>query len=131
MKSKFITGLDFHMSPGSDEIYILDAPLVYQSALLKRKVYVPPGFQTDLASVPRVPIVFWFWGGRAHREGVLHDWLYRIDSAPLVSKKVADAVFFEAMESRGKGRMVRYPMWWGVVLGGGGSYHQRNIDFEF
>ena len=131
MKSKFLTELDFHLAPGSDEIYILDKPLIYRSRILNRTIYVPTGFQSDLASVPRVPFVFWFWGGRVHREGVLHDYLYRIDSVPVVSKKVADAVFFEAMTSRGKEVFVRYPIFWGVVIGGGSSYHQRKIDFKF
>jgi hypothetical protein len=124
--AKFLTELDARLLD-DDEVWVLDAPLVYQSDLVGR-VEVPKGFQTDLASVPRVPIVFWFYGGRAHREGVVHDYLYRIDSNPGVDKSIADKVFFEAMECRGKGIFVRWPMYWGVKFGGFGSYHKRMVE---
>lgn len=128
--TKFLTELDFHLKAGSDNIYVLDESLMYHSSLLKRYIEVPVGFETDLASVPRVPFVYSFWGGKAHREGVLHDYLYRIDSFPVVSFSDANEVFFEAMKLRGKGVFVRYPMWWGVCLGGRSSYHKKRVGAE-
>ena len=105
----------------------LVSPLSYESDLLEKIITVPVGFETDFASVPRVPIVYWFWGGRAHREAVLHDYLYRIDSDPVVSEEVANKVFFEAMQARGKGFFVRWPMYWGVCLGGWTAYHKKLV----
>jgi len=127
MKSKFLTDLDFHLKSGSDKIYILDSPLVYYSEILNRTITVPPVFYTDLASVPRLPIVFWFWGGKVHREGVLHDYLFRKDSDPVVSFWMANSIFKEAMIARGKPFCVTYPMFSGVTVGGYPSYHKKMV----
>jgi hypothetical protein len=125
MASKFLTEL--HLSLKSNGIWVLDEPLVYYSDLLKRRVTVPVWFQTDLASVPRVPIVYWWWGGRAHREAIIHDYLYRRDSMPMVSFQVANKVFLEAMKARGKPWYVRHPMYMGVCAGGKSSYHKKMV----
>jgi len=121
--SEFLTELDAKLIK-DDLIWKLDSPLEYVSDILG-KVTVPEGFETDLASVPRVPFVYMMWGGKAHREGVVHDYLYRIDSHPLATYSQANEVFFEAMTVRGKKIYVRYPMWWGVVLGGWSAYHKK------
>jgi hypothetical protein len=121
----FLTELLTELKPGRDDVSILTARLGYYSALLAREIWMPPGFESDGASVPRVPIIYELYGNRAHREGFLHDWLFRIDSVPGVSWTVANAVFLEAMESRGKALGVRYPMYWGVCIGGYFSYHKR------
>jgi hypothetical protein len=111
-----------------DTIWTLDTALVYESDLLKAVITVPMGFQTDFASVPRVPIVYGFFGDRAHRESVIHDYLYRIDSNPIVSRKQADDVFYEAMKLRGKSFLVRWCMWFGVRLGGWTGFHELMVD---
>jgi len=126
--SKFITELDAKLIK-DDRIWKLDSPLIYESDILGL-IEVPEGFETDLASVPRVPFVYMMWGGKAHREGVLHDYLFRIDSVPLASYSQANKVFFEAMTVRGKPDYVRYPMWWGVVLGGWIAYHKKYVGDE-
>lgn len=93
--------------------------LVYYSEILGAEIRVPKCFITDKASVPRVPIVYWFFGDRAHRESVLHDYLFQTQ---LVSFSMANAIFKEAMNARGKSGWVRYGMWAGVALGGYSSY---------
>jgi len=123
--SKFLTDLDARLKD-DDCIWVLDSPLVYESDLLG-KVEVPAGFETDFASVPRVPIAYMMFGDRAHREAVLHDYLYRIDSVPQATYSQANEVFYEAMELRGKGWFVRHAMWLGVVLGGWTAYHKKNV----
>ena len=127
-KSGFMSELDaiFH----DDSIYILAAPLIYWSAVLDCSITVPVGFQTDLASVPRLPVIYSLWGDRAHREAVLHDALYRIDSVPSVSCPQANRVFLEAMESRGVSVWIRWPMYWGVCAFGWCSYHRKKIKDE-
>lgn len=113
----------------TDKIWELDKPLLYRSDILGiGKIEVPPGFQTDFASVPRVPFIYEAYGDKAHYESVLHDYLYRIDSIPQASYSQANDVFLEAMKVRGKGYFVRYGMYWGVVLGGWTAYHKLNVN---
>lgn len=123
---KFLTELKAPLKDGSDEIYVLESPLKYASDLVG-VITVPAGFETDLASVPRLPVLYTLWGGRAHREAVLHDYLYRTDAFPSVEFDQANRVFFEAMTVRDKSWWVRYPMYWGVCLGGRTSYHKRKV----
>ncbi len=102
-------------------------PLIYQSDILAKEVpsivngilTIVTGFVTDFASVPRVPIAYTLFGDKAHHESVPHDFLYQTH---LVSKAIADRVFLEAMTVRKKPAYIRYPMYWGVVLGGKSSY---------
>jgi len=124
--SKFITSLLIDQI--TDEIFELASPLIYQSDILGGlKVEVPAGFQSDGASVPRLPIVYALYGNRAHHEAVLHDFFYRIDSVPEVSFKIANKLFLEAMEVRGKPFYIRWPMYFGVVAGGWTAYHKKLV----
>jgi hypothetical protein len=137
--STFLTELN--LIEIGDKLWRVHESLVYESDLLTRiitdsfgykfnvpgRITVPEGFVTDLASVPRVPIIYYFWGGRCHREAVIHDYLYRIDSDPVVSFSMANKVFLEAAKSRGKSLFIRYPMFWGVCLGGIFSYHKKSV----
>jgi hypothetical protein len=125
--AKFITELEISLKPDSDKIYILDFPLIYKSDVLGT-IKVPKEFYTDFASVPRVPIAYMFFGDRAHREAVLHDYLYRLDSKPQATYMEANRVFLEAMYVRKKSFVVRYIMYLGVVLGGWASYHKRKVE---
>ena len=130
--SQFITELDFRVKPDSDKIFILNNSLIYYSSYLKSLgvdpiVNAPAEFNTDLASVPRVPIIFAMWGNRAHREAVIHDLLFRKDSQPNVGFWVANRVLLEAMEFRGKPAIIRYPMYWGVCIGSYRFYHKRLV----
>jgi hypothetical protein len=124
--AKFCTELDCRLED-DDSIWRLDSELVFESDKLGI-ITVPKGFQTDFASVPRVPIAYTLFGDKAHREAVIHDYLYRIDSAPQASYSQANDCFLEAMKVRGKSWFVRYSMYWGVVLGGWASYHKRLVN---
>jgi len=110
-----------------DTVWKLERSLVYESELLGRVVEIPADFETDLASVPRVPIAYMAFGGRAHREAVLHDYLYRIDSNPVVSFMTANRAFLEAMKALGKSFFVRQAMFMGVCAGGLFSYHKKKV----
>ena len=127
MKSGFLDCLDFHLQLDSDVIGVLDSPLRYWSAMLDCMVELPVGFESDGSSVPRIPFVYIRLGSRSPREGWLHDYLYRTDSVPVVSRPVADAVFKEAMTARGKPVDVRWMMWIGVRIGGWLWYHKRSV----
>lgn len=117
VKSGFLTELEVRSI--DDKRWSLTRPLSYQSDLLDACIHVPEGFVTDFASVPRVPIVYTAFGDRAHRESVIHDYLYQ---KHLVSRKLADKIFLEAMKARGKKWWVRTGMYLGVRLGGRSSY---------
>lgn len=128
--SKFITELDCRLKD-DDSVWILDSTLIYESDLLG-KIVVPMQFETDFASVPRVPIFYMLFGDRAHREAVIHDYLYRKDAQtrkyPYISREKADAVFLEAMENRKKPIFVRWSMYLGVRLGGWTAYHKHKVS---
>jgi hypothetical protein len=123
--AKFLTEL--YVKCISDGVWSLDTPLCYESDIVGI-IEVPAGFQTDFASVPRVPFIYEAFGDRAHREAVLHDYLYRTDSVPLATYSQANNVFFEAMRERGKGYIVSYGMYWGVVLGGWTAFHKKKVE---
>ena len=125
--SKFLTELDPKLKKGSDWVWILQDFLIYESDLVG-KITIKPGFETDLASVPRIPIVYALWGGRAHSEAVVHDYLFRLDAKPTVTFPEANKVFLEAMEVRGKSWYIRYPMYWGVCIGSYGCFHKRLVE---
>ncbi|MEN6622065.1 MAG: DUF1353 domain-containing protein [Smithella sp.] len=126
--SEFLSELEIRLV-GGDSVWELDFSLKYKSDLLNCEIVVPAGFQTDLASVPRwIPIASNALLGRAHREAVIHDYVYRKDSNPIVSESIANKVFLEAMELRGKSWYVRFPMYWGVCIGGWTSYHKMYVN---
>ena len=114
----------------------LNTPLIWEHC--DKRVYIPAGFETDLASVPRVPVVYLCWGDRAHREAVLHDYLYRIDSILWMyglptspDKEEADWLFREAMIGQGVSWWIYHPMYLGVRTGGGSSFHCRKVMDTF
>lgn len=85
----------------------------YRSTILNDEVIVPVGHHTDLASVPRVPLVYILLGGTAMGPAVLHDWLLEIRTP----RKIADQVFREACISEGIVKWKRTLMYLGVRLG--------------
>ena len=90
--------------------------LSYESDRLKTTVVVPPGFKTDLASIPQV-----LWNvlppvGQYDRAAVIHDYLYKFPGT--VSRVDADAVLNEAMDVLGVGRVKRWIIYAGVRVGG-------------
>jgi len=93
-------------------------------------IKVPAGFATDLASVPRLPVVHWLFAGRARRAAILHDWLYELR----YPRKWADRVFRAAMQAEGVGAINRWAMWAGVRIGGGyiyRSYQEQSDPFNY
>ena len=125
MKSQFLT--DLVVKQIDDKTWALEANLEYNSALLDDLLIAPKGFITDFASIPRVPIAYTLFGNRAHRESVIHDYLYQTH---LATKAMADKVFLEAMEARGKSFWVRWVMYLGVRVGGGSAYKTGKERFK-
>lgn len=102
------------------------AVLRYESDVLGRTVVVPAEMITDLASVPRLPVVWLATGGRGPRSAVLHDmpylcgfWLLDGGGRLVVNKNTTDAVFYESLVAdpmSGVGRVRAWEMWAGVRL---------------
>jgi hypothetical protein len=82
--------------------------------------HISEGFETDLASVPRL---LWAvippWTPGLLSRAVLHDWLY---STKPVSRQRADAIFREAMADHGLPSWKRWPIWFAVQMFGGSHY---------
>ena len=79
-------------------------------------IVVPAGFETDFASVPRVPVAFWLAGATADASAVIHDYLIRHDHAQCrISWRQAADVFREAMRAEGVPAWRRWLMHWAVV----------------
>jgi len=94
-------------------------------------IEIPDSFQTDLSSVPRFPIIYSMWGNRTHREPVLHDFVYRYDSNPILLRSEGDSLFKIAMISRNQPSYIYNPMYAGVRLGGWSSYHKLSVNHQF
>jgi hypothetical protein len=56
--------------------------------------FMPPGLRSNLASVPRLPLVFLLAGDRAHKEALWHDGEYILRRK---KREEADALFLEML----------------------------------
>lgn len=133
----FRNTLDYHEvgECGGRVVYQLNSALSWEC--LEYRITVPQYFYTDLASVPRFPLIYTMWGDRAHREAVLHDYLYRKDClindlktgnvCKGCTRDFADDMFLKAMKAQGQPIYIRYPMWLGVRSGGILAYHKMDV----
>jgi len=118
--SKFLDSLN--VTEISDSIFaICDHDFRYQSDLAGL-LTVPVGFYTDFASVPRLGIVYALLGDRAHQPAVVHDWLYY---AGITTRNMADDVLMEAMNVLQLPWWQKYPIYWGVRVGGWGAWEEH------
>jgi hypothetical protein len=114
--AKFLTTLALKDADNKDDgRWIVSRPLRYVSDVAERKIVVPKGFRTDLASVPRLPIIFLLCGDTSSEAAVVHDYLY---STQQVRRRMADAVLLEASRITGVPAWRRYMIWAGVRLFG-------------
>lgn len=110
--SKLVLETADHMDDGK---WVIVRPLIYQSDIAKQTFTVPAGFPTDLASVPRLPVVFLLTGDTSNEAAAVHDFLY---TSHLVTRELADSVLREASAVTGVPAWRRWLMWAGVRLGG-------------
>lgn len=84
-----------------EAIWLLLSDLGYASAQLPEgEIWVPKGFVTDFASVPRVPMAYLIAGNKGHGAAVIHDWLCRNGYELGIPRDVADKVFHEALMTK-------------------------------
>ena len=109
----------------------LQEPLGFYSAKYDLTICAPPGFVTDFASVPRLPLAYLFAGNTGHWEAVIHDTGYRFGTVP---RSTADNIFYESGRVRSKtrenqsgldraGRLIRTSLMTGAVVMFGWVYH--------
>jgi len=84
---------------------------------------VPAGFVCDGDSVPRIPLIYALYKGRAVQAAWVHDYLYREQRG----KEFADWMFLDAMKDQGLPEHIRYPIYWGPALFGDSSYRKYSI----
>jgi len=89
------------------------------------KIAVPSGFETNLASIPRV-----VWSipgfapfGRIEKPSVLHDYLYSKDCPIDISRQKADEILVDGMKTEGENWLVRRTVY--IVVRGFGASHWR------
>lgn len=121
----------------SDSLKRLAYPLEFDSKVLGQIITAPAGFETDLASVPRLPFAYLLFGGVGDPAAVMHDFAYSGKAG--LSRGQADALFREALAAldaqslAGKNGVVRAvagswfslrrgAMWLGVRVGGSRRY---------
>lgn len=83
-------------------------------------IIIPKGFESDLDSVPRVPLAYWLVKGRAYKAAWLHDYLYAT-GAP---RKYADEAIRAAMKAEGVHGFWRAWIYGGVRVGGWKAYNE-------
>jgi hypothetical protein len=98
-----------------DGQWVLALPLRYRSDVAECIIEVPAGFKTDLASVPRWPLIYWLTGDTSTEAACVHDYLY---STHKVSRAMADAVLREASAVTGVPAWRRFLMWSAVRVFG-------------
>jgi hypothetical protein len=119
LKSSFYSRLCLERALGRDQWFLCE-PLKYVSVALNRRIVVPPGLQTDFASIPRLLWRVLPKNGEYDGAAVLHDWGYRGN----LSRCESDEVFFEAMLVLGVALWKARLMFLAVRLFGGRAYRE-------
>ena len=121
----------------SERCWRLLEPLVYESDTIGT-IIVDAGFETNFASVPRLPLMFWAFGGVGDEAATLHDWLYRKDHTQstgherVIDRETADkvlrGVIIECLTKDGtsklKANLIAWAMWAGVRIGGASHWER-------
>lgn len=121
MKVRFLTDPKVQLSGKANWILLEDFPCeIWREGQTPLIVKVRKGFDTDLASVPRLPGAYMLFGGKARRAAILHDWLYSIGW----DRKEADEIFRIGTEQEASA-VTAWFMWLGVRVGGSWVYAKK------
>ncbi len=100
VKVEFPTTLDvrFHHDPEGVRWELLSPFIVIIDGRLpsQRIFRVPPGYKTDFASVPRLPLIYLSYANKAHLAALAHDYLYA-EGGLEADREYADHVFLQGM----------------------------------
>ena len=133
--SRFITRPKILYDPHTNKKrpWLLESDCLYQTDVPESPttVFVPAGYRTDLASVPRIPGIYWRVGNRAVLPSIVHDYLFEKNPYHW-TRKQADQIFWEAMadERDPPWGTTRWLMYAGVRVGSGFAWrnYRRNDD---
>ena len=84
-----------------------------------RRIVVPAGFKTDLASIPRAFRWLLQQNGPSRKGAVLHDFAYR---SHMMTRAKADALFKKALQVEGVNPVGCWLYWAGVRIGGWAAF---------
>lgn len=90
--------------------WVLYSDLVYNDPEFGL-IAIPAGFQTDFASVPRIPIIFEMCGDMGQAAALVHDYLY---TEGHTTRAQTDKIFLNILLSTGVGKARSYAMYAGV-----------------
>jgi hypothetical protein len=112
-------------------IWCINLPLIYKSDLLDSEIVVPTRFHCDFESVDRLLLLgYVLFAHTGDEAGVIHDYLYRKDCEPRVSRAKADAIYREACLALGNSRFVAWSKWAGVRAGGWTAWKKKTTDWK-
>lgn len=115
-------------------LWAVQRALEYRAGDGDELIVVPPGFVTDLASVPRFVWSFYPPDGPWAKAAIIHDFLYFTRGTGVwhdevgitrdrpYSRREADDILKEAMADRQVGRWEQFVIWASVRLGGAGGW---------
>lgn len=92
-----------------------------KEAFTMRGVVVPKGFETNLASVPKIPLIYTIFKDEGRKSSVIHDYLYSTRS---LSRKESDLIFYKCLEEEGVSKFKRKIMYAAVRLFGKKYYYK-------
>jgi hypothetical protein len=85
---------------------------------------IPEGFVTDLASVPRIPVIYLWLGGRGKKAAVVHDWLYATGFYP---QSKCDGYFYLLLREIGVDWFSARGFLHGLQIGGFKAYNEYEL----
>jgi hypothetical protein len=108
-----------HLFRFADEVYVITKPISWvpgpDQVNKYKRVDVPVGFVTDLASVPRIFWQFLPRDGKYTYPAIVHDYLYWMQHQP---RESADDILRIGMEEFNIDNVVINAVYWGVKAGG-------------
>lgn len=115
-----------HLRIGKEaDQWFLSSPLIYRSDRFDFTIQVPTGFETDLASIPRLFRRLIPRGGKHRLPSIVHDFLYLCGgdiSGEKFTRKECDLIFLDAMAECGVSWLTRHTMYRAVRVGGWASW---------
>lgn len=127
MKVNFVS--DLQVVEVNDKVWRLLSPfralVDSDNGNFLRSITVPQGFETDFASVPRLPFMYWFFGGTAHKAAVLHDYLYSVGGTE-EDRLYADQVLKAGMLADGQNSVSAGVMYFAVRQFGKSHFKGEN-----
>jgi len=130
MTGKFLTDLDVtNISDSGSGLWRLDDNLEYCTSD-GQIIIAPRDIIVDFASTGSlrfIPILYALIGNTAQKAATLHDYLYRKNAMPEVTRERADWIFYDAMLTSGVPGWRAWMMHRGVRIGGGGSWQKHGV----